>query len=319
MPMTPPVQHLACYRHTIQRIHDEWPRFIDRRAQRLQQQERNGAAAEKVAENILEDLFTTVLDWSLGDLNNQVDYADLILTRLGLKYLIIEAKHPGALAWNRHAVEVALAQARRYADEQKVKCIGVSDGVMIYAADIEHGNLHDRMFASLAATEPPEDLWWLSVHGVYRSCNEPGHAAIRLLPEETPAQTSTEPGTISDSLLHPKYKVPAHCFGYVGNANDPGTWKLPFRLADGRVDLKRLPKAIQSIVSNYRGAKVASIPERDIPTVLARLADAATSVGKMPSQSPTPSLAYRQLAEVLDQLGMSTETSVTTFTAPGPR
>lgn len=174
MPMTPPVQHLACYRHTIQRIHDEWPRFIDRRAQRLQQQERNGAAAEKIAENILEDLFTTVLDWSLGDLNNQVDYADLILTRLGLKYLIIEAKHPGALAWNRHAVEVALAQARRYADEQKVKCIGVSDGVMIYAADIEHGNLHDRMFASLAATEPPEDLWWLSVHGVYRSCNEPG-------------------------------------------------------------------------------------------------------------------------------------------------
>lgn len=307
MPMTPPIQHLACYRRTIQRIHDEWPGFIDRRAQRLHQQERHGAAAEKVAESTLEDLFTTVLDWSLGDLNNQVGHADLILTRLGLKYFIIEAKRPGDLAWNQNAVEVALAQARRYADEQKVKCIGVSDGVMIYAADIEHGSLHDRMFASLAATDPPEDLWWISVHGVYRSCKEPGHAAFRLLPGENPVTGPAEPGTIGDSYLHPKYKVPASCFGYVGDANDPSTWKLPFRLINGQVDLKRLPKAIQAIVSNYRGAKVSSIPERDIPTVLVRLADAAIEIGKMPSQGSAPSSTYQRLAEVLDQLGLSVE------------
>jgi len=58
-----------------------------------------------VAKNILEDLLTTVLDWSVGDLNNQVEYADLVLTRLGIKYLVIEVKRPGALAWNRRAVE----------------------------------------------------------------------------------------------------------------------------------------------------------------------------------------------------------------------
>lgn len=313
--MTPSVQHLACYRRSIQRIHDEWPHFMDRRAQRLQQQERHGVAAEKVAENILEDLFTTVLDWSLGDLNNQVGYADLLLTRLGLKCLIVEVKRPGALAWNRRAVEAALQQARRYADEQKVKCIGVSDGVMFYAADVEHGGLHDRVFASLSAVEPSEDLWWLSVHGVYRSCKEPGAAALRLLPEEAPASVEPGSGAISDSLLHPKYKVPAQCFGYVGNANDPATWKLPYRLGDGHVDLKRLPKAIQSIVSNYRGAKVCSIPERDIPAVLARFADAATAAGKMPGQSPAPSPAYLQLAEVLDQLGMSVDRDVN-VTAP---
>lgn len=54
-----------------------------------------------MAENILEDLFTTVLDCRISDVNNQVKYADLVLTRLGIKYLIVEVKRPGALAWNR--------------------------------------------------------------------------------------------------------------------------------------------------------------------------------------------------------------------------
>ena len=48
-----------------------------------------------------------VLDWSVRDLNNQVEYADLVLTRLGIKSLVIEVKRPGALAWNRRAVEAA--------------------------------------------------------------------------------------------------------------------------------------------------------------------------------------------------------------------
>ncbi len=47
-----------------------------------------------MAEDILEDLFTTVLDWPLTDLNNQVRYADPVLTRLGIKHLIVEVKRP---------------------------------------------------------------------------------------------------------------------------------------------------------------------------------------------------------------------------------
>ena len=42
-----------------------------------------GTAAEKVVESILEDLFSDVLDWSIGEVNNQVGYAELLLTRLG--------------------------------------------------------------------------------------------------------------------------------------------------------------------------------------------------------------------------------------------
>jgi hypothetical protein len=265
------------------------------------QQERHGIAAEKVAENILEDLFTIVLDWSLSDINNQVGYADLLLTRLGIKYLIVEVKRPGALAWNRRAVEAALDQALRYADEQKVRCVGVSDGVMLYAADIEHGGLRDRVFVSLASAEPPTSLWWLSMHGIYRSRDDTADAALRLLPE-TWQEEAAETELLSEELLHPKYKLPARCFAYVGHANDPKTWKLPYRLLDGSVDVKRLPKAIQAILSNYRGTKVSSIPEQDIPDVLVRLGRAAAGLGKMPHQAGKTARVYVQLADVLEQL-----------------
>jgi hypothetical protein len=296
------VEHLASYRRCVERICINWSIFLDKRQERLVQQERYGVAAERVAENILEDLFTVVLDWSLSDINHQVGYADLLLTRLGIKYLIIEAKRPGALAWNRLAVEAALDQALRYADEQKVKCIGVSDGVMLYAADVEHGGLQDRVFASLKDREPQKTLWWLSVHGIYRSRKDAEDAALRVLPELARIDT-TEVETPGEALLHPKYELPARCFAYVGNACDPGTWKLPYRLADGRIDAKRLPKAIQAILSNYRGAKVSSIPEQDIPDTLVRLGQAALKLGKMPHQVGKTAATYQQLADVLEQLG----------------
>jgi hypothetical protein len=295
------IKELASYRRCVDHIRAHWPGFLAKRAERLVQQQRHGVASEKVAENILEDLFTLVLDWSLSDLNNQLDYADLVLTRLGLKYLILEVKRPGALAWNRRAVEAALDQAVRYAHEQKVNCVGASDGVMLYAADISHGGLKDRVFVSLQDQQPPEDLWWLSVHGIYRPV-EAVDAALRTLPEQ-PAE-STAPVSAPEGVpLHPKYKLPSSCFAYVGNANDFATWKLPYRLAGGGVDLKRLPKAIQCIISNYRGAQVSGIPEPAIPDVLSRLASAAASAGRMPSQSDSPARVYQQLAEVLAQLG----------------
>ena len=39
--------------------------------------------------------------------------------------------------------------------------------------------------------------------------------------------------------------------------------------------MKRLPKAIEAILSNYRGARVSSVLEKAIPDVLRRLAEAA--------------------------------------------
>ena len=77
-----------------------------------------------------------------------------------------------------------------------------------------------------------------------------------------------------------------------------GTWRA---FLDKRS--KRLPKAIQAILSNYRGTKVSSVPERDIPDVLVRLARAAMSLGRMPYQSGNTAAVYVQLEAVLRQLG----------------
>lgn len=285
------------------RIQANWNAFLQKRNSRLEQQRRHGTAAERVAENIIEDLFTMVLDWRIEDLNNQVEYADLILTSNGLKRLIIEAKRPGALAWNQSAVEIALEQARRYAAEQRVTSIAVSDGVMLYATDIRSSGYRDRVFVSLESSKAPEELWWLSQHGIYRRPETSTRAdgLLALLPKHQKIQESASIET-DDLLLHPKYKIPAYCFAYVGDASKTSTWKLPYRLADGSPDLKRLPKAIQSILSNYRGAKVSSIPEKSIPDVLVCLAKTAVSLGRLPFQCGDTAEAYRMLEEALIQL-----------------
>ncbi len=295
------IESLASYKTCIARITEAWAAFQARRLERLAQQARYGEAAEKVAEDILEDLFAGVLDWSLSDINHQVEYADITLTRFGIKELIIETKRPGALAWNRHAVDVALEQALRYAHEQKVRAVAVSDGTMLYAADLQHGGLADRVFCSLESTAPVHDLWWLSMDGLYRPRADPSDAALRLLPE-TPLVPTREPGEAAAALLHPKYHLPSWCFAYVGNAAKTSTWKLPYLHADGTLDDRRLPKAIQSILSNYRGARVSSIPEPAIPAVLVRLGKAAHRAGKMPGQNGNPAQAYAELADALEQL-----------------
>ena len=63
----------------------------------------------------------------------------------------------------------------------------------------------------------------------------------------------------------------------------------------------RLPKAIQAILTNYRGATVGAVPEAAIPAVLARLAAAAREAGHMPDQRPDTAEAYRLLEAALRQ------------------
>src|SRR5215470_6664884 len=104
-------------------------------------------------------------------------------------------------------------------------------------------------------------------------------------------------------LLHPKYKLPAGSFAYVGDATDTKTWKLPYLFADGRPDLKRLPAAIQAITTSYRGKTVSGVTEERIPDVLVRLGKAAVQAGKMPFQDKRASATYRELEVKLEALG----------------
>ena len=301
------LESLAAYQHCSQRICTAWPGFLERRAARLEPHPLLGNTPEKITEDILQDLFTMVLDWPLGSFNPQVEHADIVLSYLGIRHLIIEAKRPGTLAWSRNAVDRALDQATGYAGQQRVSCVAISDGVMLYAADLKEGGKSDRVFVRLDSPEPPPDLWWLSMHGVYRPREFPQGASLHLLPEEPmPVAAVPEAGN-GEALLHPKYKLPAHCFAYIGNHANPRSWKLPYLNEDGTIDARRLPKAIQCILSNYRGARVGGIPEQAIPAVLNRLADAATRAGHMPPAAPNPAPVYQQLAAALKQLDITPE------------
>ncbi len=176
--------------------------------------------------------------------------------------------------------------------------IAVSDGQMLYAADIAAGGLKDRLFVALDTHEAPLDLWWLSVHGIYRDAPAP----TTVLPQTIETEGSPMAGGASDELLHHRYQLPARCFAFVGSADNQSTWKLPYVCLDGRPDLKRLPKALQSILSNFRGVKV-SIPREAIPDVLVRLGRAAALARKMPCQCAPAADAYVEAHEALDQLG----------------
>lgn len=290
---------MASYRRCSARIETAWPMFVARRRQRLRQGLFD-APVEKVAENIVEDLFTTVLDWSLGDVNLQVGRADVVLSDNGYKRLVLEVKRPGSLIWHRRAIQAAIDQALRYANAQNVGAVAVSDGNMLYAADAAvGGGISDRALAALDTNVPPVDLWWVSVHGIYRPCptvtaDLAWPAADSAIPDRAAAV---------EGLRDHKYHLQARCFGYVGDSGNVETWKLPYLLETGSPDTKRLPKAIQSLFSNYRGAKVKAIPREAVPDVLVRLAIAAATLRKLPCQCADPSPAYVQAHQALEQFG----------------
>jgi hypothetical protein len=293
-------RELAGYRRCVAQATSRWPDFLKLRQEMFAQQARFDRAPEKVAENIVGSLFTSVLDWSDHDLNWQLGRADLVVTRNFVKYLVVETKSPGSLK-SRKSLDAALEQAWRYADEQRVRQVAVCDGLLFYGADIDGGGLKPRVYFDLTQERAPHDsLWWISVDGIYRPCESPPD--VSAYPGRSGELDEQSPSSSGQSILHPKYQIPARCFAYVGDPGKPATWKLPYLLADGNADLKRLPKAIQALASNYRGAKVGGIPEPAIPEVFRRLAEAASAAGKMPAPGIDVAAAYQHLAEILKQL-----------------
>ncbi len=282
------VTSLSTYQSLVARGQHSWKDFNESRRRQLTKS--NPAAVnERVSENIVIELLTNVLDWETECIQQQVEYADITLCHMGITRLIIETKRPGLLKWNKNEVEKALSQARRYADKQKVKTIAISDGHLLYAADIQHGGLKGRLYVELDSENFPDELFWLSKHGIYREREG----------NNTKLNEQDEISLAPDDILHPKYKIPARCFAYVGDATDHKTWKLPYLLANGSVDTKRLSGAVRCIVSNYRGTNVKNVPDSAIPSVLKRLGDAAFQAGKMPSQIPKPAATYCQLNDIL--------------------
>jgi hypothetical protein len=182
----------------------------------------------------------------------------------------------------------------------------VSDGTLFYAADIVSGGLKHRARLRLDHPTPCLDAFWVSVDDIYRVPEKRTEDPIPEPAIAAAASAETVQGVIVAAeayapLLHPKYKRPAECFAYVGDARNPHTWKLPYRLPNGMVDTKHLTGAIRSVISNYRGARV-QIPEQAVPDVLMRLGKAVAEIGKMPGQASNPPQTYQQLYDVLRQI-----------------
>jgi hypothetical protein len=120
---------------------------------------------------------------------------------------------------------------------------------------------------------------------------EPHEAALHLLPRPATGEVSRTPAGEGAALLRPKYKLRAHRFAYVGSGSDPHTWSLPDCLESGAIGVRRLPKAIQAILSNYRGTKVSKIPEAAVPDVLVRPGRAAAALQLEAALDPLGRLA----------------------------
>lgn len=293
----------ATQRKCLECLRRHWPDFLRRRRAHIGEQG-VGKTSEVVTRNIVQDLFTVPLDWSFEDLKFEVPCkagrADIVLSSLGISQLIVETKAPKEFVWSRAHIDKALWQARQYGDELHVAQMAVSDGSLLYAADLVDGAFRGRVAVSLEDPDPPDSLWWLSTMGIFKS--QPHPVAL----PELVSLAGVENASIDDGstgLLHPKYQRPAQCFAYVADATNPRTWKLPYLYPNGAIDMARLPKAIQAIVTDYRGLKVRGIPERSIPDVLVRLARAAAALGKLPHQRPDTRDAYQKLAEALLKCG----------------
>jgi hypothetical protein len=152
---------LARQRKCVEQIRVRWPAFLAARQAHLRSHGIGQTPAEKVAENILCDLFTNVLDWTTEQVRLQENRVDLLLTRLGVKYLIVETKRPGSFD-GPASIGRALGQARRYAEEFNVDKIAVSDGCILKAHDMAKSSLRPRLQVHLSDSIPPDDLWWLT-------------------------------------------------------------------------------------------------------------------------------------------------------------
>ena len=118
---------MARQRRCVEQVRERWPGFLAARQAHLRSHAVGQTPSEKVAENILCDLFTQVLDWSTEQVRLQESRVDILLTRLGVKYLIVEAKRPGSLD-GPGSVQRALRQAIGYAQGLNVGAVAVSDG-----------------------------------------------------------------------------------------------------------------------------------------------------------------------------------------------
>ena len=125
-------------------------------------------AARQAVGTVLRELFVLALDWPRSALRARPGFADVILSHKGVNHLVIEVTPPSSLRDHPAPLTERLERLWQYATREKIPCLGITDGVTLYVADVEQGRLHSRLQVSLTAPIPPVALWWLSRSGIHR-------------------------------------------------------------------------------------------------------------------------------------------------------
>lgn len=267
-----------------------WPDFLARREDRL----RRGG---EVAAHITRDLLKLVLLWP-GEEIAAAPGPGLMLGQAPAGCYValgrpgaIEARRPGACALARRAAGYARAQAAAHS--------GACDGGIFFLQDHAGGTRRERVHAWLGQTMPPGELWWVTPAGLGQTWTQPQGEFLWAPRREALGLESGAPMPVL--LLDPKYGLPASCFAYAADGRDPRTWKLPFRGAAGRPDLRRLILAATRVTTDK--PRRLGVPEVELGLVIRRLAEAARALGELPPQCARPHPAMARLAVAEQRLG----------------
>ena len=259
---------------TRAKIAERWEDFAYVRGEITAQTEAGRRLSERDVEQIVEALVAGPLDWDIGQLARQQDFADFALIDRGLKLVVIETKGFGVFRDQAQADD-ALIQGARYADRHRSPLIWACDGCQLTLAsrDPSAHAINVHLQVSLDPPIAPDELYYFSHYGLFRYPAD----VLRTIPYSA---------VQDDALYKRHHAVLLHYsrFAYVGDLRDKATWMMPYRNPDGSVDTKRLGHAVNYLLSpgGYRGqkAKRTRIPEAATLLSALRLARAYREAGR---------------------------------------
>ena len=290
MPVTPTKKELAAR----ERIREEWSKFREFRAGTYRHLLNGRTLSERDVEAVFESLVTGPLGYSPAQIDRQPDFADYVLLSRDQKLAIVEAKGWEAFRTDG-SLRGALSQAAAYADRHRVKCLFAFDGQVIALAIRQDKNIVVIVELKVDGQDPPDDLFFFTEYGLSKVPNQPLYSFCS---ESCPSPNEYK--THHGASLH------YTCFAYLGDLRDKATWKMPYRNADMSVDIRRIDKAVNYLLSpgGYRGATATdrSVPEAASVDVAKKLARAYKEINKWDDPKCKP---VERLRQYLQQKGVT--------------
>ncbi len=218
----------------------------------------------------------------------------------GRERCVLAISSPGGIPVRQTGRCLAMQAAAQRARVLGIGHAGVCDGGLFYLEDGDGGSRRARLRVWLGQTSAPGELWWATPMGMTQPVT-PTQAAL-VFPPAGPAAGSAQAdgsgsaGLAAGAQLHPRLQLPAACFAFVGDPMRPATWKLPYRRADGRADLRRLIAAAHHAAASLATPIRGGVPYGELPVIIHRLADAARELGQLPPANCHPSGVFQRLA-----------------------